>query len=121
MLKIKIMADVTVKVAISRITRISLSLAPNLFSGLTIPSEGGRSVRGEAGRENGVARPWITEHQTVGIHGKPTQLSLLQIAFESCKVGAFCKPNAARLTAQVLLVFVAGGQELGAHSLWMFC
>src|SRR5258708_36813600 len=116
MLKIKIMADVAVKVAISRITRISLSLAPNLFSGLTIPSEGGR---GEAGRENGVARPWITEHQTVGIHGKPTELSLLQIVFESGKVGAFWKPNAARLTAKGLLVFVAGDQDLGADSLWM--
>jgi len=43
------MADVTVKVAISLITRISLSLAPNLFSGLTIPSEGG----GPAGVKQG--------------------------------------------------------------------
>ena len=119
-LKIKIMADVTVKVAISRITRISFSLAPDLFSGFTVPSEGGRSGRGEAGRENGVARPWITEHQTVGIHGKPTELSLLQIVFESGKVGAFWKPNAARLPAKGLLVFVAGDQDLGADSLWMF-
>jgi hypothetical protein len=72
------------------------------------------------GRENGVARPWITEHQTVGIHGKPTELSLLQIVFESGKVGAFWKPNAARLAAKGLLVFVAGDQDLGADSLWMF-
>jgi len=114
------MADVTVKVAISRITRISLSLAPNLFSGLTIPSEGGRSGRGEARRENGVSRPGITEHQTVGIHGKPTELSLLQVVFESGKVGAFWKPNAARFPTKGLPVFVPCDQDLSADRPWMF-
>src|SRR6266436_2005344 len=114
------MADVAVKVAIGRITRISFSLAPNLFSRFTIPSKGRGSGRSEAGRVNRVPRQGIAEHQTVGVHGKPTQLSLLKIVFKSGKVGAFWKPNAARLPAKGLLVFVAGDQDLGADSLWMF-
>src|ERR1700693_3384150 len=41
-------------------------LFEDLFSGLTSPSEGGRSGRGEAGRVNGVSRPGIAEHSDRG-------------------------------------------------------
>jgi len=72
----QIMADVTVKVAISRITQISLSplRAPNLLSRTHDPVQGGRSGRVKSMRVNGVSRPGMNLHQNVGLHGKPTEL-----------------------------------------------
>ena len=87
---------------------------------VAIPSKGRGSGGSEAGSVNSIPRPGTTEHQTVGIHGKPTQLSLLQIVFKSGEISAFWKPNAARFPAEGLLVFVPRDQDLSADRPWMF-
>jgi hypothetical protein len=96
-----------------------LPLTPNLFSGLTIPSKGRRSGGSETRCVNSVPGPRATEHQTVRIHGKPTQLSLLKIVFKSGEIGAFWKPNAARFPTKGFPVFVPCDQDLSADRPWM--
>jgi hypothetical protein len=56
----------------------------------------------------------------VGIHGKPTQLSLLQIVFKSGEIGAFWKPNAARFPAERPSGIRPGRSDLSPDRPWMF-
>src|SRR5687767_4190366 len=55
-IEIEIVGDVTVEVAVARITRITFVPAPDLFGGVEIAAKSGDSVRGKNGCEGSVAR-----------------------------------------------------------------
>ena len=113
-IEIQIVSDVTVKVSVSRVARITFLCAPDLLAGFAIPSESSGTRRREARGEDGVPRSWITKHQAVRIKRKPAQLSLLQIIFQAGEISAFRKPDSSRFPSKITEIIVAGDLNLGA-------
>ena len=117
-LKINIMADVTSEPAISRITRISLSLAPNLFSRLRRSRP---KAAGPAGVKQGAKwRSGAVDYRTSD-RGHPWKTNAAQPLADSFRVRQSRRILAAkwRRLRQKAFWYSSPGGGIGADSLWM--
>jgi len=89
----KIEADVSVKIAISRITWITFFRAPDLLAGIAVARKRGGPCQRVIRRVNRRVRLRIAEYQTVGIEDKPTQVRFLQHRVHSWNVGTLRQPK----------------------------
>ena len=113
----QVVADIAVKIAVSRIARIPFLLAPHLPAGIAIAGESRRTfgcvTRGVDG-EPGLRTP---EHQPVRIDDEPLQIRFAQIFFDPREIRAFRQPDAGWIAAEKFPVVVAGHHDLRADRL----
>ena len=108
-------ADVAVEVAVERVAGVALLGAPHLLRGLGVAAEGGHAGGAVDRRVDAVHRRPVGVLQGVGVDQEVADAGLAQQLVAARDVAALAQPHAARAPAQVLLVEVRRGVDLGAH------
>jgi hypothetical protein len=114
-----IVADVSIEFTIYLVARIADDIGPNLLTRLNITSENDDPVFADDGCVNSITRPRLTVEYRVGVGDEVFNAGRLQQFFDARLVRTFRKPNAARLSAEVLFVIRDGKFDL--HSARLVC
>src|SRR2546423_1929395 len=111
----KFKADVAIKFPIRRITRIPFRCAPDLPARIAIARKRGGPGRGKAGRVNRAARPWLAEHQAVGVDDEPAQVRFPQDILNAGMISAFGQPKPVWIGVKCRPIRIATDENLRAN------
>src|SRR5690349_21276537 len=110
-----IKTDVSIKIPVGWITRISLGRAPNLTAAIAITGKRGWPSGGITGRIDGMTRARLSKHQTVRIQNEPAKICRLQNFIQPWSVSTFGEPKAGGIRAKGGPISIATDEHLGAR------
>src|SRR5690242_20693158 len=99
-IEIQIKTDVSIEIAITRVTGIAFVLAPDLPRGIVVATECGNSILRVNWRECAVTRTGSGVKNSVRFQNKPADVRFLQKRFHAIHVSAFRQPNATGVAAK---------------------
>src|SRR5687767_16004118 len=75
---VEIKSNIPVEIAVTRVARVALVLAPNLFGRIEVASKSRQALRGKDGGKNAVARARPAMEQPMRLHEEPAQVGFLE-------------------------------------------
>ena len=118
-IEVEVKPDVAIEIPVTRIARITLLPAPDLFGGLEVAAERGNALGCKNRRKHAVTRTRACVQDAVRIHDEPADVRLLQDTFHAFRVSAFRQPDAGRIAIETTPVLIARDEDLGARGGWM--